>query len=90
MVKMASKSTLHTEEKILSTVEKLPVSLRASLQEKLRSHYNSGCDEAESWVKTLKGVSHELSSDRSRKRSEIKSLGTLSNYCDRWLSAARA
>ena len=90
MVKIATKSTLQTEEKILATVEKLPQELKATLQEKLRSQFNSDCNEAESWVKTLRGVSAELSSDANRKRSDIKSLGTLSSYCDRWLSAAHA
>ena len=89
MVRLAAKSTLKTEEKILATVEAMEAGLKNSVQEKLLHQLGVHCDEAESWVKTLRGVSLELRSERRRwNRRELKTLGTLTNYCDRWLTTA--
>ena len=95
MVRLAVKSTLKTEEKILATVESMQPGLKNSVQEKVLRHLGVkdpySCNEAESWVKTLRGVTLELKEEGRRwNRRDLRALGTLSNYCDLWLSTAQA
>ena len=93
MVRVPRNTTVLTEEKILSAIEGLVGPLKNSLQQGLLRRLESdpdSCHEPELWISNLRGVSQELQAEQQRwSRRELKALGTLSSYCDRWLACAR-